>query len=206
MIPIIGVIAIVLLGATLAFMMERNNGNRGAHPAGDAVQAAAESGLHNQAKRPPGGSDADREPVPGMAALNQELTSVDKYKSVSAKPVQTGRTNVETSPAGTPEVRRQGLQKGEQKYGVLKLSVEPSSASVLVDGERVPVDQLGAGKRLSAGRHTLTAYANGYGEYKTTVTVEPNARQAVSVAMKPLESGTGMLHVPLVSVGRPVRR
>jgi serine/threonine protein kinase len=195
MIPIIGVSAIVLLGAILAFMMVRNNGNRGTQPARDAVLAAAEGVRQNQVKRPPGGSEADREPVPGMAALNQELTSVDKYKAVSTEPVQTRRTNLEPSLAGTTEVRRQGLQKGEQKYGVLKLSVEPSSASVFVDGEKVTVDQLAGGKRLSAGRHTVAAYANGYGEYKTTVTVEPNARQAVSVAMKPLESGTGMLHV-----------
>ena len=193
--PIIGIIGIVILGASLAFVMGKKNGNGDAHPVADAKDTPAQT----PPKRPSGGSDADREPVPGMAALSQELTSVDKYKTVSAKPAQTRKTGVENpgaaAAAGSLDVHRQALPKGEQKSGILKLSVDPSTASVFVDGEKVSVDQLAGGKRLSAGRHTVAAYANGYGEYKTTLTIEPNARQSIPVVMKLLESGTGMLHV-----------
>jgi serine/threonine protein kinase len=195
-IPAIAIIGIIALGAIVASMMANSSG-AGAKPDTDAVHSAVhgEQGAgpqgQNQLKKPAGSQGADKEPVPGMAALNQELTSVDKYKDATAKPAQAKRS----PDARSPEVRRQVLAKEEQKYGVLKLSVEPSSASVLVDGDKVPVDQLAGGKRLSAGRHTVTAYANGYGEYRAVLTVEPNVKQFVSVAMKPLESGTGMLHV-----------
>jgi hypothetical protein len=84
---------------------------------------------------------------------------------------------------------------GAVMIGTLRLSIDPPQAHVLVDGNKIPNAALAEGERLTVGSHSLAAFCDGYATYNGTVRIERNETQALTVALKPLEKGTGLLHV-----------
>ena len=79
--------------------------------------------------------------------------------------------------------------------GTLRLSIDPPQAHVLVDGIKTPNAVLPEGTRLAAGSHSLAVFCDGYATYNSTVRIEHNETQAITVELKAVEKGNGLLHV-----------
>jgi hypothetical protein len=136
-ISVAGIIAIVLLGAAFAYLITKKNPTVTVAPNLEQVQVLKSDSLkQGQANRPSAGDGAEKEPVLGNAAVNQNLTVSDNDNPKTTTPVLPRRS-------GSP----------------------PTSS-----------------KRLRSSSHNFPA-------------VEPNARRTASILLKPVETGTGMLHV-----------
>jgi serine/threonine protein kinase len=99
-------------------------------------------------------------------------------------------------PAVLHSIERPSIQQaGAVMIGILRLSVDPPQAHVLVDGVKIPNAELSEGARLTVGSHSLAVFCDGYTTHNSTVRIERNETQALTVALKALEKGTGLLHV-----------
>jgi hypothetical protein len=54
---------------------------------------------------------------------------------------------------------------------------------------------LASGKHLKPGNYSVVVFSDGYSQYSSTLSIEPNATQFVSISLKQKEKGTGLLHV-----------
>jgi len=79
--------------------------------------------------------------------------------------------------------------------GILKISLSPASAEVMLDGVKIPLLEMSGGKKLPIGVHQIVAKAIGYETYSKNVTVENGAVQIVSVDLSPQAQGMASLHV-----------
>lgn len=82
-----------------------------------------------------------------------------------------------------------------QSYGVIKIIVSPPSAAVAIDGEKISDREMGHGKRLKPGTHTIVAIAEGYEQFSKILPLEKGDVQIVSVNMVPLAKQPGSLHI-----------
>jgi hypothetical protein len=99
-------------------------------------------------------------------------------------------------PAVVHSVERPSVpQAGAVMIGILRISVDPPQAHVLVDGIKIPNATLPEGARLTVGSHSLAVFYDGYATHNGTVWIERNETQALTVELKALEKGTGLLHV-----------
>ncbi|MGA2506842.1 MAG: serine/threonine-protein kinase [Chitinispirillaceae bacterium] len=79
--------------------------------------------------------------------------------------------------------------------GTLKVAINPPSAEVTIDGAKMSLQEMSAGKRLQAGVHQLAARAAGYEPYSRSVTVEKGSVQIISADLSSQASGMASLHV-----------
>jgi hypothetical protein len=79
--------------------------------------------------------------------------------------------------------------------GVLKITVNPASAEVTIDDEKISDLEMKNGKQLKPGTHTLIAKATGYGQFSKTVSIENSTVQIVSANLVPLAKEPGALHI-----------
>lgn len=99
-------------------------------------------------------------------------------------------------PAALHAKERPSIQQaGAVMIGILRLNVDPPQAHVLVDGIKNTGAALPEGARLTVGSHSLAVFCDGYATYNSMVQIEGSETQALTVALKALEKGTGLLHV-----------
>ena len=137
----------------------------------------------------------------------------DSAMQLAVDPIDSQRTSANDTPATPPSlprpeaakrkrpavphsIERPSIQQaGAVMIGILRLSVDPPQAHVMVDGVKIPNAELSEGARLTVGSHSLAVFCDGYATHNSTVRIERNETQALTVALKTLEKGTGLLHV-----------
>jgi len=82
------------------------------------------------------------------------------------------------------------------KFGAVFVSVTPASARVIVDGAELNRSDGVLQTSLPPGRHTVSASAQDYEDYKAEVTVAPGKTAAVSIALKPSKGGLAGKVIP----------
>ncbi|MBD3240381.1 MAG: protein kinase [Chitinivibrionales bacterium] len=80
-------------------------------------------------------------------------------------------------------------------WGTLKVTVEPKSATVTIDGKRIHGSDGVHIKRLLRGKHTVRVDAASYDAYQRVVTIEAGGTQLLDVVLKGDLPRTGQLHV-----------
>jgi serine/threonine protein kinase len=142
-------------------------------------------------QQPPAVPDTDKDLAARYAVVKRRLTAVTPSVPDPAKPLL--HNAAQKAPAANR--RAPETQTAIAKYGVLKLQVEPPQASVFLDGKRAQLAELTQGKSLAAGPHAIYAVADGYAAYSSSVVIQAHASEILSIALKQLEKGVGMLHV-----------
>jgi serine/threonine protein kinase len=160
------------------------------------------------------GSQAPVTPVPDAAAIRDKEQVKPKEEDSAAQSTDVVSTaSANDAPVNLPSpprpevakrkktavihpIERPAIQEaGAVLIGTLRLSVDPPQAHVLVDGIKIPNATLSEGARFTVGSHSLAAFCDGYVTYNSTIRIERNETQALTVALKALEKGTGLLHV-----------
>jgi serine/threonine protein kinase len=197
-VSIIGIISIVSLGSASMFMIVRKDQTTDSKGAGFFQTAAERDSLSGQNYAGMGSSiaaDTVEELIPSYTALKHELTSVNGN---AKNPGGTGRPEKKKSQTHqivAPYNRKPVSLTDNGSTGVLKLMVEPSSAAILIDGNRILSSVATEGKRLTTGNHAIVVYLHGYSSFSSILSIEPNATQFASISLKQKEAGTGLLHI-----------
>jgi tRNA A-37 threonylcarbamoyl transferase component Bud32 len=197
-VPVIGIISIIVLGALSVFMIVRKNQNSDPRFIAYSKPTAAPddpSGQNHVQQKAPSAADTGNELLPGYAALKHELTSVDEIPKKSAGFSRPDKKKSGPSQAMNIRVRKPVFVPDKPSTGILKLTVEPADANILIDGKKTSAAELIEGKLVNTGNHAVVAYSNGYSSFSSILTIEPNATQFVSISLKQKEKGTGLLHV-----------
>ncbi len=132
---------------------------------------------------------------PAAATVDRQPASADDTLETQPSLPRPEATK-KKKPAGLHATERPPIQEASAvMIGTLRLSIDPLQAHVLVDGIKIPNATLSEGARLTVGSHSLAAFCDGYATYNGTVRIERNETQALTVALRALEKGTGLLHV-----------
>jgi serine/threonine protein kinase len=199
-ISVLGIISVLLLGAASAFMIVQKNRTEDSRSLGYAKTVGKQDGLSGQDNAGKGSSSASdtvEEIIPGYAALKHELTSVQGYATAARTGNSVGpeKKRPKTQQAFAPHDRKPDASSSDVRTGILKMSVEPGNATVMIDGNKVLSSEVIEGKRVKPGNHAIVVFLNGYSSFSSILTIEPNATQFVSVSLKQREKGTGSLHI-----------
>jgi serine/threonine protein kinase len=195
----IGVVSVISLCAASIFMIVRKSQPVESGAPGFFKTAEEQHALPAQNRAGKGSDVADtgEEVMPGYAALKDELTPITGHPDTNDRG-NTGRP--EKKKSRSPQVANTHDHKvvslpGEAKTGVLKLTLEPVGATVMIDGKKVSPSEASEGKRLKTGNHAVVVYSDGYSSFSSILSVEPNATQFASISLKQKDKGTGLLHI-----------
>ncbi|MBN1128707.1 MAG: PEGA domain-containing protein, partial [Chitinispirillaceae bacterium] len=97
--------------------------------------------------------------------------------------------------AAPPPAKKPAPVKPQSADGILKVSIDPPSALVFVDGEMVTRREMTNGRRVPAGFHDIVAQAAGHEPYQRSFLMEADKTQMMAISLKPKEKGNGQLHV-----------
>jgi serine/threonine protein kinase len=193
---VVGILCLASLGAAPAIMFSQKS--RAMESKGLLEQSEKESiaraSLHTHPAVPPAALDTEKELLPEYASLKHELTPIapDDQRPEQAPPRTSGPTVLTKE---TSVEHRSGASRKDSPYGVLVMAVEPAQASVFLDAKKAIPKELTHGKRLAAGPHAVYAIAEGYAAYSASITIRADASQIVTISLKQLEKGVGLLHV-----------
>jgi serine/threonine protein kinase len=123
--------------------------------------------------------------APAAPAVKKANVMRPVKKTVAALPT--------IAPPKTNEPERP--QTAAVSTGLLKISINPPSAEVTVDGTVLSLREMGEGKRLKTGTHQLVAKATGYDIYSRMVTMEKDAVLIISADLVSQGKGISTLHV-----------
>ncbi|MDD5672710.1 MAG: serine/threonine protein kinase [Chitinivibrionales bacterium] len=199
-ISIIGILGFVSLGAASVFMMVQKNQPGGPNSPENSKQTPQRNGLsrenHHDGKTPVV-TDSGNEFFGGYAALKNELTTIagSGNSKNQVTTVQPDKKKFHPPPVATPHDRKPVIVSDGAHFGTLKLAVEPSGATVRIDGKTAFSAELTDGKRLRQGNHSVTVFLDGYSSFSSILTIEPNATKFASISLKQRQRGTGLLHV-----------
>ncbi len=89
-------------------------------------------------------------------------------------------------------------QQPESGFGTLAIRVQPTDATIVIDGERWDSPEGGSRLQvqLSAGPHKIEVRKDGFKPYSTTVTIRPGASETLNVS---LSAGDGAAGVPTLA-------
>ena len=120
-------------------------------------------------------------------------------------PGQTGLSNKASGPlpdtTTSPETARMAEPQPQAppspSPGIIKVTVNPPSAEVTIDGEKLSTADMNNGKRLKPGNHTLIASAAGYEQFSKTISLEQGDVQIVSTNLIQVTQAKepGALHI-----------
>ncbi len=193
---VVGILCIAALGAAPAIMFSQKNrtiDSRNLLEKSDK-ESVARASLRDSQAAPAAPSDTGKEMLSEYAALGHELTAIAPNVRRPAQTVP--RTLGAAASAHDNSVeRRLGASRQDSKYGILIAAVEPAQTAIFLDGRKAPLDELTHGKRLAAGPHAVYAIAEGYAAYNASITIRADASQIVTISLKQLEKGVGLLHV-----------
>jgi serine/threonine protein kinase len=117
-------------------------------------------------------------------------------------PVDVGKTEARRPDAGAGSARKPEARKSEPDAGVpvvkheegaggiLMLTINPLQAHVELDGTVFSAKDATAGKRVSAGTHTISARAIGYEPFNIAISIEANSIKAIPVFLTRLVKDT----------------
>lgn len=106
----------------------------------------------------------------------ESIDALEQYLALGADQISTERAQ---------EARRL-IEDMNARLGTARIVVEPTTATVLVDGEEVEPDQLSA-LRLRAGPHQVVARAEGFAEASEMVQVEAQHLSEVRLRLEPTD-------------------
>jgi len=199
-IPIIGIISVATLGILSAFVIAPKDRTIDSKVPDYLKTTAGQESTpvldHNSGKLP-GVSDTGEEAIAGYAALKHELTPVKEISNVKT-PVPLTKTEKKKSQmafVGNAHDRTRITTSDDGRTGILKLFVEPSSATIMIDGKRVAESEVTEGKKLKVGNHAVVVFSEGYTSFNSILTVGPNTTQFASISLKQKEKGSGLLHI-----------
>jgi serine/threonine protein kinase len=115
------------------------------------------------------------------------------------KPAQKNKQTAQTKKAADvpqPSAAKQPHEAPVPGIGILKVSINPASAEVNIDGAKLSARDMSEGKALKSGSHQLVASAPGYDIYFKTVTVEKGAVQIISADLVAQQAkGLAAVHI-----------
>ena len=133
----------------------------------------------------------DTAPQPASAAM------FDKEDTASERvaPFTHGREKTSPAPVAGKGAVRAAAMRDQGRLGTVKITLDPPTAAVYLDGKRILPNDIAAGVKVAAGSHALAAAASGYRSFTAILSVKANLVQSMPVALKPMERGAGFLHV-----------
>jgi serine/threonine protein kinase len=198
-IPVIGIISIVSLAAASVFMIVQKNQAIDSKAPGIFKTAEEQHNLpaQNRAEKGSDVADTAEEAIPGYAALKHELTSVNVSPSAKnpGSAIKPEKRKYHSFQGANPHERKPVSSSDDAPTGILKLTVEPASASVLIDGKMASASELTEGKRVRAGNHVIVVHSDGYTAFSSMMSIEPDRTQFASISLKQRERGIGLLHI-----------
>jgi len=192
-ISVAGIIGIVSLGAALVFLIaEKNQVAMSAANPRPTQGAQGDSIKQRELLRLSAGSGAEKEPVPGNAAVNQELTSQDKFKGKTETPVPSGKT-------GSPLMHSKRVRSGFHSVAASVASISPKPVETrtgLLHIHTYPwanmyIDNIFEGTTptphpisLAVGEHSLVLKHDGYKLYSGTVHVDERDTTRIRIQLE----------------------
>lgn len=146
-------------------------------------------------------------PVPSMSppdtasriGMNRSGTMASPVESVKNKtiiPKTKSLTRLLANADSTFQKKPRMLnQKGLSSYGILIVTVDPSSAYVFIDDAGVPRQELASGKIISTGPHVISAIAEKYQSFTKAIMIEADSTHTLTISLNPAAAGNGSLHI-----------
>jgi serine/threonine-protein kinase len=185
-----GVVSLVLLGTGPAIIFSQKS-REGAPNDKTLTKIESRAAAPVPAQPPAAVPDTDKDLAANYAMLKHQLTALTSNASAPAN-----ASPHRAAEKALPAVRRAPEPQAIiAKYGVLKLQVDPPQSSVYLDGKRAQLAELTRGKSLAPGPHAIYAVADGYAAYSSSIVIQAYASEILSIALKQLEKGVGLLHV-----------
>jgi serine/threonine protein kinase len=123
--------------------------------------------------------------VPG-AGVQVKVPKLPKVNPVTSGSPRPAPVTVETS-----------RQPEAQPTGLIRITVNPASAEVTVNGEKLSASERSSGKRFNPGSYAIIAKAAGYEQFSKTVSLEKGDVQIVSANLAAIAQTKepGSLHI-----------
>jgi serine/threonine protein kinase len=155
---------------------------------------AAKSRAREQAKAQEHARDSTLQAA--AAHVDSLPAVVNDTPEALTSPAPRSESGKRKKPAVVHSIERPSIQQvGAAMVGTLVLIVDPPQAHVMIDGIKITNLALSEGARLTVGSHSLAVVYDGYITYNSTVRIERSETQTLTVSLKALEKGTGLLHV-----------
>lgn len=112
------------------------------------------------------------------------------------KPIHAAqKTAPETQKKKSNELVQETIKATENQLGVLKITVDPSIAVIVIDGGQITNQDLEKGIQFPTGSHAISITADGHVPYQQVLQIEPSTTQVMSIALKQQERGNGFLQI-----------
>jgi hypothetical protein len=195
---IIGIIGIVLLCAVAGFMITRKNQAVDSYPLG-FVRTPENLELFPEEQKKESNIPPVEDSAPVSETLKHDPTPVPAVQGNTVGASKEKKKKPQFSPLPKIVIKERTITPAapvdEEGAGILKLTVAPDSAVVMVDGNKVLTSEVIQGKRIKPGKHTVVVLLEGYSPFSSVLFVESNATKFASVSLKKLERGVGFVHV-----------
>jgi serine/threonine protein kinase len=116
-------------------------------------------------------------------------------RAFQKKVVSRIKTFSPVSPGSDAAVLQSNGTPPSKLFGILKVSVDPPNASVLVDGDFVNTGILANGEPIAAGLHRIEVRADGYESFSGSVTIAGKTTQIMPVTLRQSAKADGMVHI-----------
>jgi hypothetical protein len=133
-----------------------------------------------------------------FANKSRQLTSYTAVQSKLSKSYgnSSQKFNEQKSEPQESQIVATNIENSETDIpGLLKITVDPTSTRVYIDGTLLNRTEFTVGKSLPKGTHTITAEASGYQSYSNTVFIESDKTIILSLTLKPDVKGNGQIHI-----------
>ena len=137
-------------------------------------------GQQRQYRQPPPGYGAPygTDDAPAQGDPNDPQTQAQPPSQPYGQPYGGGRTS-----RRTPQMTARATDPSQ--FGTLSIRVQPTDATILVDGERwnMPEGQTGFSIQMAPGRHRVEVRKEGYRGYTTDVEIQPGNLTPLNVSL-----------------------
>ena len=146
------------------------------------------------------GSGVDsKQNEPPMQLIDSQLLSagtdsLQPEETASEPSAQAGMTSMDTGQV--PAARPAAVVNGPQQIrGILKVVITPGNALVYADEKLISAKEIAEGKRLKTGTHYVTAMADGYEPYWSSLGIAANKTRMLTIALAPVPENHGHLQI-----------